>query len=72
LITVFGNCSLDNLYSKPRSKNTAAVDMLLLKFNVKWSVSFIHWSVGLWRARKPNWLALCRPPFQCAFGLFSE
>jgi hypothetical protein len=41
-------------------KNTAAIDMLLLKFKVTWSVSLIHWSVVLWRARKPNWLALSR------------
>jgi hypothetical protein len=36
------------------------VDILLLKFKVTWSVSLIHWSVVLWRARKPNWLALRR------------
>jgi hypothetical protein len=27
------------------SKNAAAVDILLLKFNVTWSVSLVHWSV---------------------------
>jgi hypothetical protein len=37
------------------------VDILLLKFKVTWSVSLIHWNVVLWRARKPNWLALRRP-----------
>jgi hypothetical protein len=35
--------------------------MLLLKFKVTWSVSLIHWSVVLRRARKPNWLALSGP-----------
>jgi hypothetical protein len=33
----------------------------LLKLRVTWSVSLIHFSVELWRARKPNWLALSRP-----------
>jgi hypothetical protein len=42
------------------SKNTAAVDILLLKFKVKWSVSLMDWSVVLCRARKPNWFALSR------------
>jgi hypothetical protein len=44
------NCNLCNLYNKPayrvafsRFKNTANVDMLLLKFKVSWSVSLIHW-----------------------------
>jgi hypothetical protein len=65
------NFNLDNLCSKQRChvvtkafstcKNTGAADMFLLKFKVTWSVSLIHWSVGLWRARKPNWLALSRP-----------
>jgi hypothetical protein len=36
------------------SKNTAFVHTLLLNFKVTWSVSLIHWSVVLWRARKPN------------------
>jgi hypothetical protein len=40
------------------SKNTAAVAILLLKLRVTWSVSLIHCSVVLWRARKPNWVAL--------------
>jgi hypothetical protein len=61
---------LDNLFSKPEchvvlkafsmSKNTAAVDILLLKLRVTWSVSLVHCSVVLWRALKPNWLALSR------------
>jgi hypothetical protein len=38
------------------SKNIAAVDILLLKLRVTWSVSLIHCSVVLWHARKPNWL----------------
>jgi hypothetical protein len=41
-------------------KNTAAVDILLLKLRVMWSVSLMHCSVVLLRARKPNWLALSR------------
>jgi hypothetical protein len=70
LIILLENFNLDYLHSKPRCdvvskaisicKNTAAVDMLLLKFNVTWSVSLIYWSVVLWRARKQNWLALSR------------
>jgi hypothetical protein len=65
------NLSFINLYSKSRchavlkaisiSKNTAAVNMLLLKLKVTWSISLIHWSVMLWWAVKPNWLALSRP-----------
>jgi hypothetical protein len=43
------------------SKNTAAVDSLLLKLRVTWSVSLINCNVVLWRARKPNWLALSGP-----------
>jgi hypothetical protein len=64
------NCNSDSLYSRPgchvvskafsMSKNTAAVDILLLKFREAWSVSLIHWSVMLWRARKPNWLAFSK------------
>jgi hypothetical protein len=42
------------------SKNTAAVDILLLKFRVTWSVNPIHWSVVLWSARKPNWRAFSK------------
>jgi hypothetical protein len=42
------------------SKNTAAVDILLLKLGVMWSASHIHCSVVLWRARKPNWPAFNR------------
>jgi hypothetical protein len=41
------------------SKNTAAVDILLLNLSVTWSVSLIHCDV-LWRSRKPNWQPLCR------------
>jgi hypothetical protein len=48
-------------------KNTAAVDILLLKLRGTWSVSLIHRSVVLWRARKPNWLALRRPPSSMCF-----
>jgi hypothetical protein len=41
--------------------NTAAVDMLLLKFKLTRSVSLIHWSVVLWRTWKPKQLAISRP-----------
>jgi hypothetical protein len=34
--------------------------MLLLKFKMPWPVSFLCWSVVLWRARKPNRLSLSR------------
>jgi hypothetical protein len=61
---------LDSVCSKPEchvvseaftmSKNTAAIDILLLKLRVMWSVSLMYCSVVLWRARKPNWLALSR------------
>jgi hypothetical protein len=71
LIRLIENVNLDNLYSKPKcqvvanafliSENTAAVDMLLLKFKVAWSVSLINWSVVLWQAQKPKRLALIRP-----------
>jgi hypothetical protein len=36
------------------------VDILLLKLRVTGSVSLIHWSVMLRRAREPNWLACSR------------
>jgi hypothetical protein len=52
-----------NIVSKALSifRNTAAIDMVLLKLNVMWFVSLIHLSVVLWRARKPNWHPLSRP-----------
>jgi hypothetical protein len=69
-IKLVENSNLDNLYSKPEchvvskavsmSKITAAVDILLLKLRVTWSFTLMHWCVVLWRARKPNWLALSR------------
>jgi hypothetical protein len=40
------------------SKNIAAVDMLKLRDT--WSVSLIHCSVVLWRARKPTWFAFSK------------
>jgi hypothetical protein len=68
----------DNLYTKPQfhnvtkalsiSKNTAAVDMLLLKFKITWSVSLIRWNFIPWRVQKPTCLSLIK----CAFGVFSE
>jgi hypothetical protein len=65
----------DNLCSKLRchviwnafsiSNHTAAVD------NMTRSSSLIHCSVVLWRARKPNWLALSRSLFQmCLWTIF--
>jgi hypothetical protein len=42
------------------SKNTAALDILLLKFKVTWSTSLIHCSVVLWLSRNPNWLAVSK------------
>jgi hypothetical protein len=81
LIKFVDNFNLYNLHSKPRyhvwkafsiSKNTATVDMLLLKFKVTLSVSLIHCSVVLWRARKPNWLALSRSLISvCLWTMFS-
>jgi hypothetical protein len=49
------------------SKNTAAVDILLFKLRVRRSVSLIHCSVVLWRAQKPNWLALSKPHHSICF-----
>jgi hypothetical protein len=70
LINLVGNTNLENLNSKPEYhvvskafsmfKNTAAVDILLLKLRDTWSVSLTHGTIVLWRARKPNWLALSR------------
>jgi hypothetical protein len=64
------NYNCDNFYSRPEchvvskafsiTKNTAAVDILLLKFSVAWSASLIHWSVVLWSAEKQNWLAFSK------------
>jgi hypothetical protein len=57
LIKLVKNSNLDNLYNKPEcrvvskafliSKNTAAVDILLFKLRVTWSVSLIHCNVML-------------------------
>jgi hypothetical protein len=49
------------------SKNTASVDILLLKFTVTWSYCLIHWSAVLWSARKPNWLAFSKFLFIVCF-----
>jgi hypothetical protein len=77
LIRLVENFNLDSLYSKlgchvvskafSMSKNTAAVHSLLLKLRVTWSVSLIYCNVLLWRARKPNWLALSRPLYSVCF-----
>jgi hypothetical protein len=71
------NFIFDNLYNKPEchavskafsmSKNTAAVDILLLKLRVTWSVSLIHCSVVLWHERKSTWRALSRTLFSMCF-----
>jgi hypothetical protein len=42
------------------AKNTTAVGMLLLKFKVTCSISFLHCSIVLCRRQKPNWLLLSR------------
>jgi len=52
------------------SKNTTAVDILLLKLKVTWSVRLIHWSIVLWRARKPNRLVWSRSFLVWALGIF--
>jgi uncharacterized Zn-finger protein len=67
LIRLVENSDYDDLYSSPQchvvskafsmSKNTAAIDILLLKFRVTWSASLIHWNIILWSAWKPTWLA---------------
>jgi hypothetical protein len=77
LFKLVENSNLDNLYNKPKchvvskafsiSKNTAAVQILLFNLRVTWSASLIHCNVLLWRARKPNWLALGRPHFSICF-----
>jgi hypothetical protein len=74
------NSHSDNLCSRPQchvvskafsiSKNTAAVDILLLKFGVTWSTSLIYWSVLLWTARKSNWLTFSKILSSACFGLF--
>jgi hypothetical protein len=63
-------CNFDNMYSNPEchvvsktfsiSNNTAALVILLLKFSVTLSVSLMYWSVVLWCAQKPNWLAFSK------------
>jgi hypothetical protein len=60
------NSYFDHLYSRPEchlvskalsiSKNTAALNILLLKFMVMWSTRLIYWSDILCSALKPNWL----------------
>jgi hypothetical protein len=77
LIILVEKFNLDNLQSKPGcqvvskafwiSKNTAAADILLLKFKVTWSASLTHCKVVLWHARKPEWLALSKRFFLMCF-----
>jgi hypothetical protein len=57
LIKLVENSNLDKFYSKPHGhvvsnafsmfKNTAAVDILLLKLRYTWSVNLIHYNVVL-------------------------
>jgi hypothetical protein len=57
LIKLVENSNLDKIHSKPEchmlskafsiSKNTAAVDIALLKLRVTWSVSLMHCSIVL-------------------------
>jgi hypothetical protein len=57
LIKLVQNCNLDNLYGKPEchvlskaismSKNTAAVNILLLKIRLTWSDRLTHCRVVL-------------------------
>jgi hypothetical protein len=80
-IKLIENANLDNLYSKPGchvvskafsiSKNTAAVDILLLKLSVTWSVSLIHCSVVCCDVHGNQTGIQYAGLFpQCAFGLF--
>jgi hypothetical protein len=41
-------------------RNTASVDILLLKFRATCFPSFIHWTVVQWSVRKTNWLAFTK------------
>lgn len=64
------NYNSDNLHSRTEchvvlkgfliSKNTAAINVLLMKFWVMWSASLIRWSVVLWSTWKPKGLALSK------------
>jgi hypothetical protein len=57
------------------TKNTGAVDILLLKLRVTWSISVIHCNVVLQRAQKPNWYALtlqCRSQYLIPEGFKSH
>jgi hypothetical protein len=81
LMRLVENSYSDNLCSRPEchvvskpfsiSKNTGAVDILLI-FTVTWSASLIHWSVVLWSAGKPNWLAFSKFVASVYFSLPSS
>jgi hypothetical protein len=70
LMRLVNNTNSHNLYSRPErhvalkttsiSKNTAAINILLLKFRVIRFASLIYWSIVLWSARKPNWVAFSK------------
>jgi hypothetical protein len=82
LMRFIGNCNSDSLYSRPgchivsksfsMPMNTAAIDILLLKFRETWSVSLIHWSVVLWRSRKPNGIAFSKILSEMCLWIFLE
>jgi hypothetical protein len=76
------NSNLEHIHSKPLchvqskafsiSTDTAAADILLLKFWVTWYVSLVRCHVVLWRAWNSNWLALSMPlPSMCLWNIFS-
>jgi hypothetical protein len=45
--------------------------MSLLKLNVTWSLSLVHRSAVLWRARKPNWFVSSRSlSVMCPWPIF--
>jgi hypothetical protein len=63
------------IYQIPKAfsitKHTAAVDMLLLKLRVTWSVSLIHCKVVLWLSWIPNWFAFnMSPSSMCLWTIF--
>jgi hypothetical protein len=51
------------------SKNTAAVNILLLEFKVTCSVSLVDRSVIMWSARKSNWLTFSKFPSSVCFWI---
>jgi hypothetical protein len=80
LMRLVENYNSDNLCSRPEchvlseafsiSKNTAAVDIFLLKFRAAWSASLIHWSVVLCSSRKQDCLEFCVLCFRIVHKIF--